>query len=84
MAQRSVEAPTATHEEERSRTDRHLLDEVDKEPEKRGHAFLRYADDGNVYVRSERTANHAEPRNRSFVAAKMGLRALPGLRSVAV
>ena len=32
-----------------------LLDEVDKELEKRGHAFVRYADDLNVYVRS-RTA----------------------------
>jgi RNA-directed DNA polymerase len=29
-----------------------LLDEVDKELEKRGHAFVRYADDCNVYVRS--------------------------------
>ena len=33
-----------------------LLDEVDKELEKRGHTFVRYADDGNVYVRSERAA----------------------------
>jgi RNA-directed DNA polymerase len=31
-----------------------LLDEVDKELEKRGHAFVRYADDCNVYVRSQR------------------------------
>jgi group II intron reverse transcriptase/maturase len=31
-----------------------LLDEVDKELEKRGHAFIRYADDCNVYVRSRR------------------------------
>jgi RNA-directed DNA polymerase len=31
-----------------------LLDEVDKELEKWGHAFVRYADDGNVYVRSQR------------------------------
>ena len=31
-----------------------LLDEVDKELERRGHAFARYADDCNVYVRSER------------------------------
>lgn len=29
-----------------------LLDEVDKELERRGHAFVRYADDLNVYVRS--------------------------------
>ncbi|MGH2855558.1 MAG: group II intron reverse transcriptase/maturase [Solirubrobacteraceae bacterium] len=31
-----------------------LLDGVDKELEKRGHAFVRYADDCNVYVRSRR------------------------------
>ena len=31
-----------------------LLDDVDKELEKRGHAFVRYADDCNVYVRSKR------------------------------
>jgi group II intron reverse transcriptase/maturase len=31
-----------------------LLDEVDKELEKRGHVFSRYADDCNVYVRSRR------------------------------
>jgi group II intron reverse transcriptase/maturase len=31
-----------------------LLDEVDKALEKRGHAFARYADDSNVYVRSRR------------------------------
>lgn len=31
-----------------------LLDEVDKELERRGHCFVRYADDANVYVRSRR------------------------------
>jgi group II intron reverse transcriptase/maturase len=31
-----------------------LLDEVDKALEKRGHTFCRYADDCNVYVRSQR------------------------------
>lgn len=31
-----------------------LLDEVDKELERRGHCFVRYADDCNVYVRSRR------------------------------
>ena len=34
-----------------------LLDEVDQELEARGHAFVRYADDCNVYVRSERAAH---------------------------
>jgi RNA-directed DNA polymerase len=32
-----------------------LLDEVDKALERRGHCFVRYADDANVYVRSRRT-----------------------------
>lgn len=31
-----------------------LLDEVDRELERRGHAFVRYADDCNVYVQSQR------------------------------
>ena len=31
-----------------------LLDEVDQELQRRGHAFVRYADDCNVYVRSRR------------------------------
>jgi RNA-directed DNA polymerase len=31
-----------------------LLDEVDKELERRGHCFVRYADDANVYVRSRK------------------------------
>jgi RNA-directed DNA polymerase len=33
-----------------------LLDDVDKELEKRGHFFVRYADDNNVYVGSKRAA----------------------------
>ncbi len=36
-----------------------LLDEVDQELEKRGLAFVRYADDCNVYVRSKRAAQKA-------------------------
>lgn len=43
-----------------------LLDEVDKELERRGHAFVRYADDCNVYVRTERA----------------GRRVLEGLRKI--
>jgi RNA-directed DNA polymerase len=33
-----------------------LLDVVDKQLERRGHRFVRYADDCNVYVRSKRSA----------------------------
>jgi group II intron reverse transcriptase/maturase len=36
-----------------------LLDEVDKELEKRGHSFVRYADDLNVYTGSRRAAEDA-------------------------
>jgi len=31
-----------------------VLDELDRELERRGHRFVRYADDCNVYVRSEK------------------------------
>lgn len=33
-----------------------MLDELDKELEKRGHKFCRYADDCNIYVRSQKAA----------------------------
>ena len=31
-----------------------MLDEIDKELEKRGHKFCRFADDCNIYVKSRR------------------------------
>ena len=34
-----------------------MLDEVDKELEKRGHKFCRYADDCNIYVKSKKAGN---------------------------
>jgi len=45
-----------------------LLDEVDKELEKRGHAFVRYADDCNVYVRSKRAGERVMTAMRSLFA----------------
>jgi group II intron reverse transcriptase/maturase len=39
-----------------------LLDEVDKELERTGHAFVRYADDCNVYVRSKRAGERVMER----------------------
>ena len=50
-----------------------LLDEVDKELEKRGHAFVRYADDSNVYVRSQR-AGERVMRVLERLYAKLHLR----------
>lgn len=46
-----------------------LLDEVDKELEKRGHAFVRYADDCNVYVRSQRAGERVMASMRKLFAA---------------
>jgi len=49
-----------------------LLDEVDKELEKRGHAFCRYADDCNVYVRSRRAGERVmEALTRLFGRLKL-------------
>lgn len=44
-----------------------LLDEVDKELEKRGLAFARYADDLNVYVRSRRAGEDAMQTPRELM-----------------
>jgi RNA-directed DNA polymerase len=49
-----------------------LLDEVDKELENRGLAFVRYADDCNVYVQSKRAAHDAmETLKRLFSALRL-------------
>jgi group II intron reverse transcriptase/maturase len=45
-----------------------LLDEVDKELEKRGHAFARYADDCNVYVQSKRAGERVLASLRDLYA----------------
>jgi RNA-directed DNA polymerase len=45
-----------------------LLDEVDKELERRGHAFVRYADDCNVYVRSQRAGERVMEQLRKLYA----------------
>ena len=45
-----------------------LLDEVDKEMEKRGHAFVRYADDLNVYVRSKAAGERVMAALRRLLA----------------
>ena len=37
-----------------------VLDELDRELEKRGHRFVRYADDCNIYVKSQRSAERSE------------------------
>ena len=43
-----------------------MLDEVDKELEKRGHKFCRYADDCNIYVKSRKAGNRVL-RNMTYL-----------------
>ena len=50
-----------------------LLDRVDKELERRGHTFVRYADDCNVYVRSRRAGERVLEALRGLYA-KLRLR----------
>jgi group II intron reverse transcriptase/maturase len=45
-----------------------LLDEVDQALERSGHAFVRYADDCNVYVRSKRAGERVMERLRTLFA----------------
>lgn len=44
-----------------------LLDDLDKELEKRGHKFCRYADDCNIYVKSRRAGERVMGSVRGFV-----------------
>jgi RNA-directed DNA polymerase len=51
-----------------------LLDGLDRELEKRGHRFVRYADDCNVYVRSQRAAERILVSLSLFLEKKLKLR----------
>jgi len=51
-----------------------LLDELDKELERRGHRFCRYADDCNVYVRSQRAGERVLGSIERFLAKRLKLR----------
>ncbi|WCE53737.1 reverse transcriptase domain-containing protein [Escherichia coli] len=48
-----------------------LLDELDKELERRGHSFCRYADDCNIYVSSRKAGDHLLKNIRAFVENKL-------------
>jgi RNA-directed DNA polymerase len=51
-----------------------MLHELDKELEKRGHRFCRYADDCNIYVKSERAGQRVMESISSFITRKLKLR----------
>jgi len=51
-----------------------LLDDLDKELEKRGHRFVRYADDCNVYVRSREAGERVLASLARFVSQRLRLK----------
>jgi RNA-directed DNA polymerase len=51
-----------------------VLDELDRELERRGHRFARYADDNNIYVGSERAAKRVMESVTRFITHRLKLR----------
>jgi RNA-directed DNA polymerase len=51
-----------------------LLDELDQELERRGHRFVRYADDCNIYVRSRRSGERVLASVEQFLANRLRLK----------
>ena len=51
-----------------------VLDEFDRELERRGLRFARYADDSNIYVRSQRAGERVMDSLKRFLATKLKLK----------
>jgi len=51
-----------------------MLDDLDKELEERGHKFCRYADDCNIYVKSERAGQRLMVSITEFIEKKLKLK----------
>jgi RNA-directed DNA polymerase len=51
-----------------------VLDEFDRELERRGHCFARYADDCNIYVRSRRAGERVMESLKRFISTKLKLK----------
>ena len=51
-----------------------VLDELDRELERRGHRFVRYADDCNLYVRSARAGQRVMESVTGFIAQRLKLK----------
>jgi group II intron reverse transcriptase/maturase len=54
-----------------------MLDDLDKELEKRGHKFVRYADDCNIYVRTRRAGQRVKESVKRFLEKKLKLKVNP-------
>src|SRR6266851_9655237 len=51
-----------------------VLDELDRELERRGHRFVRYADDSNIYVRSEQAGQRVMESIMRFITQRLKLK----------
>lgn len=51
-----------------------VLDELDKELERRNHRFVRYADDCNIYVKSQRAGERVMESIGKFITGKLKLK----------
>jgi RNA-directed DNA polymerase len=51
-----------------------VLDELDRELERRGHRFVRYADDSNIYVRSQRAGQRVMKSVTRFITQELKLK----------
>jgi len=51
-----------------------VLDELDRELERRGHRFVRYADDENIYVASERAGQRVMKSVTRFITERLKLK----------
>ncbi|MDQ0901407.1 group II intron reverse transcriptase/maturase [Paenibacillus sp. V4I7] len=51
-----------------------VLDELDKELEKRGHRFVRYADDCNLYVKTKRAGERVKASVTRFIETRLKLK----------
>jgi RNA-directed DNA polymerase len=51
-----------------------VLDELDRELERRGHCYVRYADDCNIYVRSEQAGRRVMESITRFITHKLKLK----------
>ena len=54
-----------------------MLDDLDKELERRGHKFVRYADDCNIYVRTQRAGERVMESVKTFLEKKLKLKVNP-------
>jgi RNA-directed DNA polymerase len=60
-----------------------MLDVLDKELERRGHRFARYADDCNIYVRSQRAGERVMASVTQFLERRLKLTVNKGKSAVA-